>query len=413
MTTEMTIDTLTTTTTTADDALRLTAARKSFGSVRAVDDVDLTVADHEVLALVGPSGCGKSTLLRLVAGLTGIDSGQIRIGSDVVDDGSRRAEPEHRHVGLVFQEHALFPHLTVADNVTFGLRSLPRAERANRRDHWLAVVGLGGHGDRYPHELSGGERQRVALARALAPQPRLILLDEPFASLDPNLRTQIRADVLAVLRSTGTAALFVTHDQVEALATGDRIAVMRGGRIEQAGTPVEVFHEPRNRFVAEFMGEANLLPLERAAGSGSSAGSGSVGSEGSAGSVAGVGVVSLAGVGAGVAGSALPGAGADAGGGAVSVVITELGPVEVAADAPGSVVVVRPSELAVVGRAAGEGVPATVVASEFRGSTWSYGLQLASGRVVRATLPVEARFSPGDAVCVAVRRGVHATIAAD
>ena len=220
-----------------------------------------TVGDHELVALVGPSGCGKSTLLRLAAGLAALDSGEIRIGGDVVDDGVRRVEPEHRRAGLVFQEHALFPHLSVADNITFGLRGVSRAARAARCEHWLGVIGLAGHGDRYPHELSGGERQRVALARALAPEPRLVLLDEPFASLDPNLRARLRTDIVDVLRSTGTPALFVTHDQAEALSVGDRVAVMRAGRIEQDGPPDDVYHRPANRFVAAFMSAATFLPV--------------------------------------------------------------------------------------------------------------------------------------------------------
>jgi iron(III) transport system ATP-binding protein len=243
--------------------MRLDHATKAFGATVAVDDVDLSVGEAELLALVGPSGCGKSTILRLVAGLIGVDRGRIDIGGAVVDDGSTRVDPERRHVGLVFQEHALFPHLTVAQNIGFGLRGMPRDERSRRRDHWLGVVGLAAHAGRYPHELSGGERQRVALARALAPAPRLMLLDEPFASLDHNLRTQLRGEVVALLRATGTPAVFVTHDQTEALATGDRVAVMRAGRIVQVGSPTDVYHTPRGRFVAAFMGEADFLPVRR------------------------------------------------------------------------------------------------------------------------------------------------------
>ncbi|MEM9200282.1 MAG: ABC transporter ATP-binding protein [Actinomycetota bacterium] len=241
--------------------LRLAALRKAFDDVVAVDGVDLDMAPGELLALVGPSGCGKSTLLRSIAGLHPIDAGMIRLGGDLVDDGAERLPPERRSVGLVFQEHALFPHLTVADNIGFGLRDVDDGARRIRVDEMLELVSLHDYGDRYPHELSGGERQRVALARALAPAPSLMLFDEPFASLDHNLRVQLRSDVVAALKATGTPAVFVTHDQQEALAIGDRIAVMRSGRIRQLGTPAEVYHRPADRFVGAFMGPASFLPI--------------------------------------------------------------------------------------------------------------------------------------------------------
>lgn len=244
---------------TAPTALLLDGVSRAFGTTRAVDDVSMTLDPHELLALVGPSGCGKSTLLRLVAGLYAADSGTISIAGSVVDDGRSAVAPERRQVGLVFQEHALFPHLTVAKNVAFGLRRMPADAVRARVAESLELIGLAGHAGRYPHELSGGERQRVALARALAPRPALMLLDEPFASLDPNLRTRIRADVVGILRAEGTPAVFVTHDQTEALAVGDRVAVMRAGRVEQLARPSEVFHSPVNRFVAAFMGEAAFL----------------------------------------------------------------------------------------------------------------------------------------------------------
>ncbi len=333
-------------------ALDVRGARKVFGAVAAVDGVDLAVADHEVVALVGPSGCGKSTLLRLAAGLVFADSGEIRIGGDVVDDGVRRVEPEHRRTGLVFQEHALFPHLTVADNITFGMRGVPRSARPARCDHWLGVIGLAGHGRRYPHELSGGERQRVALARALAAEPRLVLLDEPFASLDPNLRVRLRTDIVDVLRATGTPALFVTHDQAEALSVGDRVAVMRAGRIEHDGAPDDVYHRPANRFVADFMGAAAFLPV--AAG------------------------------------------------------LSELGPVE-AGD--GMLLVVRPHDVALAVH--GPGVAATVLGTDFEGPTRTYRVRLPSGAEVAASTPHPFQVAVGSTVHVTLRPGDHAVVSPD
>ncbi|MEM9464335.1 MAG: ABC transporter ATP-binding protein [Actinomycetota bacterium] len=234
---------------------------KRFDDVTAVDHVDLELPAGELLALVGPSGCGKSTLLRAIAGLHGIDSGTVHLDGRLVDDGGHRLPPERRSVGLVFQEHALFPHLTVADNIAFGLRDTDAPGRTARVREMLELVDLEGYGGRYPHELSGGERQRVALARALAPAPALMLFDEPFASLDHNLRVTLRQDVVRALKATGTPAVFVTHDQQEALAIGDRIAVMRSGRIRQLGSPAEVYHRPVDRFVGAFMGPASFLPI--------------------------------------------------------------------------------------------------------------------------------------------------------
>jgi len=344
--------------------LALRDVSKSFGSVAAVSGVSLDVADDEILALVGPSGCGKSTLLRLVAGLYGIDAGSVRIADVVVDDGGRRIDPEDRHVGLVFQEHALFPHLTVAANVMFGMRSVPRSARSARVEEWLRMVGLGGFAERYPHELSGGERQRVALARALAPEPRLMLLDEPFASLDPSLRAQVRHDVVEILRATGTPTVFVTHDQAEALAIGDRVAVMRSGRLEQVGTPEVVFHQPCNRFVARFMGEAAFLPLN---------GSGATELEASRAIAAGDG----------------------AAGGGESVLI-------------------RPDDVTIAPVGAdGDGPVATVIAAEFRGPTWCYTLALPSGQIVQSTQPHTERYDLGAEVRAALLPGHDPFVVAD
>jgi iron(III) transport system ATP-binding protein len=239
--------------------LSLDSVTKGYPGVVAVDDVSLRLRQGEILAVLGPSGCGKSTLLRAIAGLVRVDGGEIRTGDRLVAGRGTWVPPERRAVGMVFQDSALFPHLSVEGNVAFGLpRNLP--DRRERVEEMLRLVGLRTLADRYPHELSGGEQQRVALARALAPRPFVVLLDEPFSHLDRNLRTQVREETLQVLRAAHATAVLVTHDQEEALAVGDRIAVMRSGRLEQVGVPTEVFHSPASRFVATFMGEADFLP---------------------------------------------------------------------------------------------------------------------------------------------------------
>jgi iron(III) transport system ATP-binding protein len=244
----------------ARSALVLDQVTKRYGGVVAARALDLQVAPGELVTLIGPSGCGKSTTLRLVAGLERPDEGSISIAGEVVAGRRSWQPPERRRVGMVFQDHALFPHLSVTDNIAFGLDKLPRAQRRARVSEVLDMVRLGHLERRYPHELSGGEQQRVALARALAPRPAVVLLDEPFSSLDENLRAQVRTDTVAVLRDTGTTAMLVTHDQTEALSVGDRVVVMRDGVIEQADTPQRVFESPATRFAAAFMGEADFLP---------------------------------------------------------------------------------------------------------------------------------------------------------
>ncbi|VXC55995.1 ABC transporter ATP-binding protein [Nocardioides sp. AX2bis] len=245
---------------TGAQALALEEVDKRYGTVHAVRRLSLSLDAGEVLTVIGPSGCGKSTLLRLIAGLERPDAGRVLIDGEVAATERRSVPPEGRHVGLVFQDHALFPHLDVGRNVAFGLASLPRSQRAERVGEVLDLVGLAHLAGRHPHELSGGEQQRVALARAIAPRPAVVLLDEPFSSLDENLRAQVRADTLAALRETGSAAVVVTHDQDEALSLGDRLAVLRDGRVEQVASPREVYESPVNRFVATFMGEADFLP---------------------------------------------------------------------------------------------------------------------------------------------------------
>ena len=227
---------------------------KAFGRTRAVDGATLSVPHGELVALLGPSGSGKTTLLRVIAGFEEPDAGQVAIaGRPVAGDGAW-VEPEHRRIGMVFQDGALFPHLTVERNVAFG------ASRRERVAECLALVGLEARAASFPHELSGGERQRVALARALAADPEVVLLDEPFASLDAGLRDALRAEVAGILREAGTSALLVTHDQAEALSLAGTVAVMREGRVEQIGTPEEIYERPQSRWVAEFLGEADVIP---------------------------------------------------------------------------------------------------------------------------------------------------------
>ncbi|MFD5103643.1 ABC transporter ATP-binding protein [Streptomyces albidochromogenes] len=241
--------------------LRITGVSKGYGpDAKVLDGLDLRVPGGALAAVLGPSGCGKTTLLRVIAGFLRADAGSVTVGGRVLSAPGTHLPPESRRVGIVPQEGALFPHLSVARNVAFGLTGLPRAERRARTEEMLGLVGLGGYGDRMPHELSGGQQQRVALARALAPRPALVLLDEPFNALDSALRTGVRADVRAALRATGATGVLVTHDQQEALSMADLVAVVRDGRVAQCDTPQEVYRRPADTWVARFVGDAVLLP---------------------------------------------------------------------------------------------------------------------------------------------------------
>ncbi len=245
-------------------ALRCTGLVRRFGATTAVDGVDLTVPRGSLTALLGPSGCGKTTVLRMVAGLLTPDAGVIEIDGRVVNDAHVATPPEERNVGMVFQDYALFPHLSVVRNVAYGLTHLPRSQRLRRATEVLDLVGLAELADRFPTAMSGGQQQRVALARALAPEPDLVLLDEPFSNLDASLRAEVREEVRAILHAADQTAVFVTHDQEEALSLADRVAVMQGGRIHQLADPQTLYTDPATRFVAEFVGEADLLPGRRA-----------------------------------------------------------------------------------------------------------------------------------------------------
>ena len=334
-------------------AVEVRGVTKRFGANTAVDNVSITLEHGEYLTLVGPSGCGKSTLLRMIAGLMEPDAGEIVLGGKSVSSAGSWVPPEDRAVGLVFQENTLFPHLSVAGNIGFGLGRRSKSETAKRVAEVLELVELPNHGNRFPHELSGGERQRVALARALAPEPTVLLLDEPFANLDPNLRSQVRTHTVEILRKAGASALFVTHDQQEAMSVGDRVAVMGKGRVEQIGPPKAVFHLPQSHFVASSLGEAYFLPATYS-------GNGSL--------------------------------------------HTEAGPCTCPHDLPGNQmeIMVRPHDVTFVVDPDGD---SSVTSVEFQGAFLLYEVQLPSGRRLRCLLPHTLEVDPGTRVRVRLEHG--------
>jgi iron(III) transport system ATP-binding protein len=314
----------------------------------AVDDLSLTVERGRILALLGPSGCGKTTTLRLIAGFERPDAGRILIDGRIMAaaDGGALVPPEARSVGVVFQDYALFPHLTVEQNVAFGLDRHPRPARRSRVGEVLDLVGLADLGGRYPHELSGGQQQRVAVARALAPSPAVLLLDEPFSNLDADLRAQMRDEVEKILRASAMTAIFVTHDQEEAFTIADEVGVLNRGRLEQLGSPEAIYHHPASPFVAEFVGAADFLP----------------------------GIVTSHGV------------------------VTEIGVfgnVEDREVGEKVQVMIRPDDVTFAPRADGEAV---IVRRYFRGSETLYCLALPSGHRVHSSQPSSAAFSTGTRV---------------
>jgi len=242
-------------------AITFRAVSKTYGAHTAVHPLDLEIYDGEFFCLLGPSGCGKTTTLNLIGGFAAPSSGEIRIAGELVNT----TPPHRRKVNTVFQSYALFPHLSVRENVGFGLKMerVERAEIASRVAEALHLVALEQYADRYPGQLSGGQQQRVAVARALVNRPAVLLLDEPLGSLDLKLRKHLQVELSQIQRDVGTTFVFVTHDQGEAMAMADRIAVMNAGRIEQLGTPREIYHRPASRFVADFIGESNFIPVER------------------------------------------------------------------------------------------------------------------------------------------------------
>ncbi|GAB7017820.1 ABC transporter ATP-binding protein [Halostagnicola bangensis] len=248
--------------TTTETVLELDGIAKQYASEEVITDLSLSVRDGEILTLLGPSGCGKTTTLRLIAGLEKPNDGAVRLNGEPVAGNGQFVPPEHRGVGVVFQEFALFPHMTARENIAFGLQEWAEEERDARVASLLELVGLESHGDHQPEELSGGQQQRIALARSLAPEPEMLLLDEPFSNLDVDLRVEMREEVRQIIKEAGVTAVSVTHDQEEALSISDRVAVMNDGDIEQVDTPEQIFQQPESRFVAGFLGHASFLSGE-------------------------------------------------------------------------------------------------------------------------------------------------------
>ena len=327
-----------------DAAIEATAVTKRFGRTTAVDAASLRVGSGELVALLGPSGSGKTTLLRLIAGFETPDAGRVAVGGRVVADDSVWCEPDRRRIGMVFQDGALFPHLTVADNLAFG------RPRAGRVGECLELVGLAARGSAYPHELSGGERQRIALARALAADPAVVLLDEPFTALDESLRVELREEVAQILRAAGASALLVTHSQQEALSLADVVAVMREGRIAQVGPPEAVYGAPADRWVAQFLGDADVVPGRAADG----------------------------------------------------VADTELGRFPAAGLRGAVEIVLRPERVTLAADGASAGVPARVVRRSYFGHDQLVQVELASGTRLRSRTEGSGPWRPGDAVRVRV-----------
>jgi iron(III) transport system ATP-binding protein len=242
--------------------LEISGVRHGYNGHRVLNEFSLALARGQIGCILGPSGCGKTTALRCIAGFEHIAAGQISINGEEMSRAGYMVPPERRRIGMVFQDYALFPHLTVADNVGFGLRLLDGATRARRIAEQLEIVGMERAARRFPHELSGGQQQRVALARALAPRPELLLLDEPFSNLDVDLRERLSLEVREIIKATGATAVLVTHDQQEAFAVADEIGVLSEGRIQQWAPAYDLYHRPVNRFVADFVGQGVFLPAK-------------------------------------------------------------------------------------------------------------------------------------------------------
>ena len=240
--------------------LQLNGIYLSYGSHTVIEDIDLTLQEGEIGCLLGSSGCGKTTLLRSIAGFEKPDQGQIRIRNKIVNDNATNKPPEQRNIGMVFQDFALFPHLSVKKNIAFGLTKLNKTAAAQRVQELLDMIGLADIGEKYPHQLSGGQQQRIALARALAPKPDLLLLDEPFSSLDVELREQLATEVRKIIKHEGITAILVTHDQHEAFAMSDKVGLLHQGKMLQWDTPYNLYHQPTSQYAANFIGQGVMIP---------------------------------------------------------------------------------------------------------------------------------------------------------
>lgn len=340
-----------------DPCLHLAAVSLAYGGKTVVSDVTLSLTDGAIGCLLGPSGCGKTSLLRAIAGFEPVSAGTISLKGAVISRPGLVLPPEKRSIGMVFQDFALFPHLSVADNIGFGLRRWAAPARQDRVSELLALIGLPGLGARFPHELSGGQQQRIALARAMAPRPAILLMDEPFSAIDPDFREQLAGEVREMIRRDGMTAILVTHDQSEAFAMADQIAVLHQGAVQQVGTPYQLYHQPANRHVAAFIGDGVLL-------------SGSVSAQGQ--------------------------------------IQTLLGPIPQEANplashaplSPGDKadILIRPHDITLC--PPGEGIPLTVRKVDFRGPSFRYLLEHSDGSQVLFQCQTPAARSPGETVHV-------------
>ncbi|MEE9198363.1 MAG: ABC transporter ATP-binding protein [Dehalococcoidia bacterium] len=323
----------------------------------AVEALSFELSQGETLAILGPSGCGKTTALRLIAGFERPDAGMVSLRGQVVAERHWGVPPEKRDVAMVFQDYALFPHLTVAKNIAFGLKRVGSEARERRVKEILELINMGWLAERYPHQLSGGQQQRVALGRALAPHPLVVLLDEPFSNLDADMRAQVRHEVQGILRREGATTVLVTHDQQEALSFADKVAVLNHGRLEQLGSPEEVYHQPATSFVAAFVGHASFIPAQ------------------------------------------LQG----------EEIITEVGRLPYNGNHMGSevVVMVRPDDIQILPDDAGKGA---IIAREFQGSQNLYTIRLASGWTVRSSQPSNLVYPVGARVKVMPSTMTHVVL---